>query len=60
LTPLVFDPFGFLFPVIALGISTLFEGYQWSIEALYGYGLVLIGNYVVLIKAAVVKIAKCA
>jgi drug/metabolite transporter (DMT)-like permease len=49
-----------LFPVIALGISTLFEGYQWSIEALFGFCLVLLGNYVVLTKAAVVKIAKCA
>ena len=48
-----------LFPVIALGISTLFEGYQWSIEALFGFCLVLLGNYVVLTKAAVVKIAKC-
>jgi drug/metabolite transporter (DMT)-like permease len=48
-----------LFPVIALGISTLFEGYQWSIEALFGFCLVLLGNYVVLTKAAVVKMAKC-
>jgi drug/metabolite transporter (DMT)-like permease len=49
-----------LFPVIALGISTLFEDYQWSIEALFGFCLVLLGNYVVLTKAAVVKMAKCA
>jgi drug/metabolite transporter (DMT)-like permease len=48
-----------LFPVIALGISTLFEDYQWSIEALFGFCLVLLGNYVVLTKAAVVKMAKC-
>jgi drug/metabolite transporter (DMT)-like permease len=48
-----------LFPVIALGISTLFEDYQWSIEALVGFCLVLLGNYVVLTKAAVVKMAKC-
>jgi hypothetical protein len=26
-----------LFPVIALGISTLFEGYQWSVEAVFGF-----------------------
>jgi drug/metabolite transporter (DMT)-like permease len=42
-----------LFPIIALGLSTLFEGYQWSIEALFGFCLVLFGNYVVLTKTAV-------
>jgi len=46
-----------LFPVIALGISTLFEGYQWSIEALFGFWLVLFGNYLVLTKMKVRKIA---
>ncbi|MCP4390962.1 MAG: EamA family transporter, partial [Gammaproteobacteria bacterium] len=39
-----------LFPVIALGISTLFEDYQWSLRALFGFALVLLGNYVVLTK----------
>ncbi len=34
-----------LFPVIALGISTLFEDYQWSLRALFGFALVLLGNY---------------
>ena len=47
-----------LFPVIALGISTLFEGYQWSIEALFGFCLVLLGNYIVLTKSPVSKIVK--
>jgi len=42
-----------LFPVIALGISTLFEGYQWSIEALLGFCLVLLGNYLVLTKSSI-------
>jgi drug/metabolite transporter (DMT)-like permease len=42
-----------LFPVIALGISTLFEGYQWSVEAVFGFCLVLFGNYVVLSKGVV-------
>lgn len=41
-----------LFPVIALGISTLFESYQWSIEALFGFCLVLLGNYLVLTKTS--------
>ncbi len=39
-----------LFPIIALGISTLFENYQWSAEAVFGFVLVLIGNYLVLKK----------
>jgi drug/metabolite transporter (DMT)-like permease len=45
-----------LFPVIALGISTLFEGYQWSAEAVFGFCLVLFGNYVVLSKGVVGKV----
>jgi drug/metabolite transporter (DMT)-like permease len=47
-----------LFPVIALGISTLFEGYQWSAEAVFGFCLVLFGNYVVLSKGAVGKVGE--
>ena len=39
-----------LFPVIALGLSTLFEDYQWTLRAIFGFGLVLIGNYIVLTK----------
>jgi len=37
-----------LFPVIALGLSTLFEDYQWTLRALFGFALVLLGNYIVL------------
>jgi drug/metabolite transporter (DMT)-like permease len=37
-----------LFPVIALGLSTLFEGYQWMPRAVFGFALVLFGNYIVL------------
>jgi drug/metabolite transporter (DMT)-like permease len=37
-----------LFPVIALGISTVFEDYQWALRAVFGFGLVLLGNYIVL------------
>jgi len=39
-----------LFPVIALGISTLFEDYQWTLRAICGFALVLLGNYIVLTK----------
>ena len=37
-----------LFPVIALGLSTLFEGYKWTPGAFGGFVLVLAGNYLVL------------
>jgi drug/metabolite transporter (DMT)-like permease len=40
-----------LFPVIALGISTIFESYQWSLRAVFGFALVLLGNYIVLTKS---------
>jgi len=37
-----------LFPIVALGLSTLVEGYQWSAPALAGVLLVLAGNFIVL------------
>ncbi len=37
-----------LFPVIALGLSTVFENYHWTPGAFGGFVLVLVGNYVVL------------
>jgi drug/metabolite transporter (DMT)-like permease len=37
-----------LFPIVALGLSTLFEGYQWSAAALTGVLLVVGGNFLVL------------
>jgi len=37
-----------LFPVIALGLSTLFENYAWTLQALLGFAMVLLGNYIVL------------
>jgi drug/metabolite transporter (DMT)-like permease len=37
-----------LFPVSALGISTVFENYLWTLGAFGGFVLVLAGNYVVL------------
>lgn len=35
-----------LFPIVALIISTLFEGYSWTIEAFAGMALVLMGNVI--------------
>lgn len=37
-----------LFPIIALAISTLFEGYHWQPNAIIGIVLVLVGNLIVL------------
>ncbi|PSJ46489.1 EamA family transporter [Zobellella endophytica] len=33
-----------LFPLVALAISTLFEGYRWTPPALLGLALILVGN----------------
>ncbi|WP_240612834.1 DMT family transporter [Alteromonas flava] len=33
-----------VYPIVALGLSTLFEGYQWTLIAACGVILVLIGN----------------
>jgi drug/metabolite transporter (DMT)-like permease len=37
-----------LFPVVALAISTAFEGFQWTATAMVGVGLVLLGNVMIL------------
>ena len=37
-----------MFPVVALLMSTLFEGYQWTWLALIGMSLVMCGNFLVL------------
>lgn len=41
-----------LFPVVALAISTLLEGYRWSAPALVGVTIVLLGNVLVLARSA--------
>ncbi len=37
-----------LYPLVALGISTLFEGYLWTWAAATGVGLLILGNLLVL------------
>jgi len=39
-----------LFPIIALTLSTLYEGFEWTALSLSGVALVLIGNIFVLLK----------
>jgi len=41
-----------LFPIVALGISTVYEGYQWHAHNIIGLAIVLIGNWMVLNKKA--------
>ncbi len=44
-----------LFPLVALAISTLFEGYQWSLSAACGVLLVLAGNLLIILPQRVVE-----
>lgn len=44
-----------LFPIVALGISTLFENYHWSWSALIGVCIVALGNLIILLPTAKLK-----
>ncbi len=37
-----------LFPIVALLLSTIWEGYSWTIPGVLGIGLILCGNYLAL------------
>lgn len=37
-----------MFPVVALTLSTIFEGYEWSVSSMSGLFLVLLGNGLIL------------
>ena len=39
-----------LFPLVALSISTLWEGYEWSVAAVFGMVLILAGNFLMFYK----------
>lgn len=41
-----------LFPIVALAISTFLEDYRWTLPAVIGAALVLVGNLLVLIRRA--------
>lgn len=47
-----------LFPLVALGISTLVEGYQWTPYALVGLMTILVGNGVMFYKPRSKSVAK--
>ena len=38
-----------LFPVIALALSTVYEGYRWTVHGMVGVALILAGNVIVLL-----------
>jgi drug/metabolite transporter (DMT)-like permease len=44
-----------LFPIVALAISTFFEGYQWSSHNIIGMAMVLIGSGLVINKKAFIE-----
>jgi drug/metabolite transporter (DMT)-like permease len=44
-----------LFPIVALNISAIFEGYHWSTTALAGLVLVMLGNMLVFRRRLVAK-----
>ncbi len=48
-----------LFPLVALVLSTFWENYHWTAEALAGIGLILGGNYLALKKARVTPPPPC-
>ncbi|MBX2848141.1 MAG: DMT family transporter [Acidiferrobacterales bacterium] len=45
-----------LFPVVAVTLSSLFEGFQWSTNIVLGFVLVLLGNAILLTPIAKLKI----
>ena len=45
-----------LFPIVALGISTFYEGYQWAPHNIIGMAVVLIGNWLVLSKKTLARL----
>lgn len=47
-----------MFPLIALGMSTLFEGDQWSGAAVFGLVLILIGNVVMFYQPRAGRVAE--
>lgn len=40
-----------VFPVVALGLSTVFEGFVWTTLALIGVAMIVLGNVIVLARA---------
>ena len=47
-----------LFPLVALVISTIWEGYQWHMNAIIGVILILCGNAIFFIQAPKLKFSQ--
>ena len=41
-----------IIPFVAISLSTIFEGYQWTTMAVAGFGLAILGNYLVMKKVS--------
>lgn len=39
-----------VFPLVALGLSWVFEGFIWTQQTVWGFGLILVGNLLILLK----------
>ena len=48
-----------LFPIVALGLSTIWEDYHWTLPAVIGIVLILCGNYLALSKKRSLPVQKC-
>ena len=46
-----------LFPIVALALSTVVEGYHWTISSAVGFALVLLGNLIVIRSKGAAKTA---
>lgn len=44
-----------LFPLVALGISTVWEGYHWSTASLTGVSFIVLGNFFILTRKKAMK-----
>jgi len=44
-----------LFPIVALGLSTFWEGYTWTLPGVCGIILILSGNYLAMARKKIVK-----
>ncbi len=44
-----------LFPIVALGLSTFFEGYSWTPSAFFGILLILAGNMLMIMPRSLLK-----
>mgnify|MGYP003646974881 FL=1 len=47
-----------VYPIVALSVSTVFEGYQWYLISLLGVVFVLLGNAIAMGKLPITRISR--